>query len=44
MGKDRSSSSMDFGIWVGAVVARDGALLLVARQEPDRDLYWVLLG
>jgi len=44
MGKDRSSSSMDFGIRVGAVVARDGALLLVRHQKPDRDPYWVLPG
>lgn len=35
---------MDFGIRVGAVVARDGALLLVAHQKPDRDPYWVLPG
>ena len=44
MGKDRSSSGMDFGIRVGAVVARDGALLLVRHQKPDRDPYWVLPG
>jgi 8-oxo-dGTP diphosphatase len=44
MGKDRSSSSMDFGIRVGAVVARNGALLLVRHQRPDRDPYWVLPG
>jgi 8-oxo-dGTP diphosphatase len=44
MGKDRSSSNMDFGIRVGAVVARDGALLLVRHQKPDRDSYWVLPG
>ena len=35
---------MDFGIRVGAVVARDGALLLVRNQKPDRDPYWVLPG
>ena len=35
---------MDFGIRVGAVVARDGALLLVRHQKPDRDPYWVLPG
>jgi 8-oxo-dGTP diphosphatase len=44
MGKDRTSSGMDFGIRVGAVVARDGALLLVRHQKPDRDPYWVLPG
>ena len=35
---------MDFGIRVGAVVARDGALLLVRHQKPGRDPYWVLPG
>jgi 8-oxo-dGTP diphosphatase len=35
---------MDFGIRVAAVVARDGALLLVRHQKPDRDAYWVLPG
>jgi 8-oxo-dGTP diphosphatase len=35
---------MDFGIRVGAVVARDGAMLLVRHQKPDRDPYWVLPG
>jgi len=35
---------MDFGIRVGAVVARDGALLLVRHQKPDRGPYWVLPG
>ena len=44
MGKDRISPSMDFGIRVAAVVARDGALLLVRHQKPDRDPYWVLPG
>lgn len=44
MSKDRTSSSVDFGIRVGAVVARDGALLLVRHQKPDRDPYWVLPG
>src|SRR3712207_4318331 len=44
MGKDRAASSMDFGIRVGAVVARDGALLLVRHQKPDRGPYWVLPG
>lgn len=44
MGKSRGSSSVDFGIRVGAVVERDGALLLVRHQKPDRDPYWVLPG
>jgi 8-oxo-dGTP diphosphatase len=44
MGKNRKPSSVDFGIRVGAVVARDGALLLVRHQKPDRDPYWVLPG
>lgn len=44
MGKDRKPSSVDFGIRVGAVVTRDGALLLVRHQKPDRDPYWVLPG
>jgi len=44
MGKDRTSPSIDFGIRVAAVVARDGALLLVRHQKPDRDPYWVLPG
>jgi 8-oxo-dGTP diphosphatase len=35
---------MDFGIRVGAVVARDAVLLLVGHQKPDRDPYWVLPG
>jgi 8-oxo-dGTP diphosphatase len=35
---------MDFGIRVGAVVEREGALLLVGHQKPDRDPYWVLPG
>ena len=45
MGKDRSSNTeMDFGIRVGAVVERDGALLLVRHDKPDREPYWVLPG
>jgi 8-oxo-dGTP diphosphatase len=44
MGKDRTASGMDFGVRVGAVVERGGALLLVRHQKPDRDLYWVLPG
>jgi 8-oxo-dGTP diphosphatase len=35
---------LDFGIRVGAVVEREGALLLVRHQKPDRDPYWVLPG
>jgi ADP-ribose pyrophosphatase YjhB (NUDIX family) len=44
MGKDRAVSGMDFGVRVGAVVERAGALLLVRHQKPDRDPYWVLPG
>jgi ADP-ribose pyrophosphatase YjhB (NUDIX family) len=44
MGKDRTASGMDFGVRVGAVVERGGALLLVRHQKPDRDPYWVLPG
>ena len=44
MSKDRASSRMDFGVRVGAVVERDGALLLVRHQKPDRGPYWVLPG
>ena len=35
---------MDFGIRVGAVVERDGALLLVRHEKPDQEPYWVLPG
>jgi 8-oxo-dGTP diphosphatase len=35
---------MDFGIRVGVVVERDGALLLVRHEKPDREPYWVLPG
>jgi ADP-ribose pyrophosphatase YjhB (NUDIX family) len=35
---------MDFGVRVAAVVERNGALLLVRHQKPDRDPYWVLPG
>jgi 8-oxo-dGTP diphosphatase len=44
MGKDRAFSGMDFGVRVGAVVERGGALLLVRHEKPDRDPYWVLPG
>jgi 8-oxo-dGTP diphosphatase len=42
--KQRSQGKMDFGIRVGAVVERDGAVLLVRHQKPRRDPYWVLPG
>ncbi len=35
---------MDFGIRVGAVVERNGALLLVRHDKPDKEPYWVLPG
>ena len=44
MGKDRATSGMDFGVRVAAVVEREGALLLVRHQKPNRDPYWVLPG
>ena len=44
MGKDRADYGMDFGVRVAVVVAREGALLLVRHQKPDRDPYWVLPG
>ena len=44
MGKDRAASGMDFGVRVAAVVEREGALLLVRHQKPERDPYWVLPG
>jgi 8-oxo-dGTP diphosphatase len=44
MGKVRAASGMDFGVRVAAVVEREGALLLVRHQKPDRDPYWVLPG
>ncbi len=44
MGKSRAVSEMDFGVRVGAVVERAGALLLVRHGKPDRDPYWVLPG
>ncbi len=42
--KQRFRGEMDFGIRVGALVERSGALLLVRHQKPDRDPYWVLPG
>ena len=44
MGKDRGFSGMDFGVRVGAVVERGGALLLVRHRKPGREPYWVLPG
>jgi 8-oxo-dGTP diphosphatase len=44
MGKDRAVLGMDFGVRVAAVVEREGALLLVRHQKPDREPYWVLPG
>jgi 8-oxo-dGTP diphosphatase len=44
MGKDREALDMDFGVRVAAVVEREGTLLLVRHQKPDRDSYWVLPG
>lgn len=44
MGKDRAATGMDFGVRVGAVVEREGTLLLVRHQKPDTDPYWVLPG
>jgi 8-oxo-dGTP diphosphatase len=35
---------MDFGIRVGTLVERDGALLLARHEKPDREPYWVLPG
>jgi 8-oxo-dGTP diphosphatase len=44
MGKDREALGMDFGVRVAAVVERNGTLLLVRHQKPDREPYWVLPG
>jgi 8-oxo-dGTP diphosphatase len=44
MGKDRAAFGMDFGVRVAVVVEREGALLLVRHQKPERDPYWVLPG
>lgn len=44
MGKDRTTSGMDFGVRVAAVVERGGELLLVCHKKPERDAYWVLPG
>ena len=44
MGKSRQTSGMDFGVRVAAVIPRDGALLLVRHEKPNRPPYWVLPG
>ena len=44
MGKKRETSGIDFGVRVGVVVERDGALLLVRHEKPGREPYWVLPG
>lgn len=44
MGKHRASSDLDFGIRVGAVIERDGTLLLARHQKPNRPPYWILPG
>lgn len=44
MSKERDFSEMDFGVRVGVIVERDGALLLVRHDKPDREPYWVLPG
>ncbi len=44
MAKDRGDKNIDFGIRVGAIVERDGAILLVRHQKPELDPYWVLPG
>ena len=45
MAKHRGhKQGVDFGIRVGAVVERDGKLLLVRHQKPGRSPYWVLPG
>ena len=44
MGKERKPSGMDFGVRVGVVVERNGALILVRHEKPGRAPYWVLPG
>jgi ADP-ribose pyrophosphatase YjhB (NUDIX family) len=44
MVKNRSSTGMDFGVRVAAVIERGDLLLLVRHQKPGRDPYWVLPG
>lgn len=35
---------MDFGVRVAAVIERNGSLLLVRHEKPEREPYWVLPG
>ena len=42
--KSRERSQMDFGVRVGAVVERQGRLLIVGHEKPDDGRYWVLPG
>jgi 8-oxo-dGTP diphosphatase len=42
--KNRERRGVDFGIRVGAVVERDGSLLLVRHAKPGVEPYWVLPG
>lgn len=42
--KSRESTNMDFGVRVGAVVERDGGILLVGHEKSGGDRYWVLPG
>ncbi len=44
VGKDRTQGGVDFGIRVGVVAERDGSLLVVRHEKPDREPYWVLPG
>jgi ADP-ribose pyrophosphatase YjhB (NUDIX family) len=44
MGKERQQGGFDFGVRVAAVIERDGSLLLVRHQKPEREPYWVLPG
>ncbi|MBV9453653.1 MAG: NUDIX hydrolase [Rubrobacter sp.] len=44
MGKDRTSSGMEFSIRIGVIVEREGVLLLVRHKKSDWETYWVLPG
>ncbi|MGH3087257.1 MAG: NUDIX domain-containing protein [Rubrobacteraceae bacterium] len=44
MVKQREDAGMDFGIRVGAVVERNGEVLLVRHEKPGLEPYWVLPG
>ncbi|TCJ16059.1 NUDIX hydrolase [Rubrobacter taiwanensis] len=45
MGKIRASQrELDFGVRVGAVVEKDGRVLLVRHAKPGLEPYWVLPG